>query len=149
MSKATSGLKRKYTQLLSPFLVFQCPITYDQFCVAAFTQPLKWKNVIIAGGELEVPNKVWSEVCEYFFCKVTCAFGKMWKGCFKWSSVESATDRHRGFFQLSERGAVPATLPLSYLLFLYVVVKCLILDRCLRTNCAFKPFRPIVNIAKV
>ena len=63
--------------------------------------------------------------------------------------VESATDRHRGFFQLSERGAVPATLPLSYLLFLYVVVKCLIIVRCLRTNCAFKPFRPIVNIAKV
>ena len=43
----------------------------------------------------------------------------------KQNTVESATDRHRGFFQLSERGAVPATLPLSYLLFLYVVVKCL------------------------
>ena len=83
----------------------------------------------------------------YSYVKGTRNF--MYVKCFNRGGVESATDRHRGFFQLSERGAVPATLPLSYLLFLYVVVKCLILVRCLRTNCAFKPFRPIVNIAKV
>ena len=59
----------------------------------------------------------------YSYVKGTRNF--MYVKCFNRGGVESATDRHRGFFQLSERGAVPATLPLSYLLFLYVVVKCL------------------------
>ena len=83
----------------------------------------------------------------YSYVKGTRNF--MYVKCFNRGGVESATDRHRGFFQLSERGAVPATLPLSYLLFLVCCCEVSQIVRCLRTNCAFKPFRPIVNIAKV